>query len=477
MADQSAFSQVCPSCGRRVPRSVTTCRCGAALPEVFVADLPEADGADGSGTAKLAMVVVIGIAAVAGAAYWTFMPSAAPAPTPSRTNRPAASSAPNPESAPGTAAAASPTPGMSGQAQAWNAAAGLQQPGTQPAPAAAPSQTAASIAPPTQAAAGSIEEMVDQVMPAVVLIETSGGRGSGFFVARDTLITNVHVVQNDSYVTLRKMDGSTLNARVESRAPAFDIAVLKVAQPSASQAVIPMGSAHSLKPGQEIIVIGSALGTLQNSVSRGIVSGLRTAGGATLVQTDAATNPGNSGGPMLDRNGSVIGITTMGYRGGAEGLNFGVALDHARDILEGRQANVGTAGGGISGAIQAGARNSESARREQQGNEQFRAGLSQLATGAQNIDEGWQRFRKQCFQTRITGNYDREWFAVLVPHALPTDAAAGCVSYYNEVEGAIKEFKGLMVRLLNEARQAGVLPGTIRDALRQNKLEFEWDRY
>ena len=58
-----------------------------------------------------------------------------------------------------------------------------------------------------------------------------------------------------------------------------------------------MGSAHSLRPGQEIIVIGSALGTLQNSVSRGIVSGLRTSGGATLVQTDAAANPGNSGGP------------------------------------------------------------------------------------------------------------------------------------------------------------------------------------
>ena len=67
-------------------------------------------------------------------------------------------------------------------------------------------------------------------------------------------------------------------------------------------------------PGQEIIVIGSALGTLQNSVSRGIVSGLRASGGATLVQTDAAANPGNSGGPMLDRNGTVIGITTMGYR-------------------------------------------------------------------------------------------------------------------------------------------------------------------
>ena len=178
-------------------------------------------------------------------------------------------------------------------------------------------------------------------MPAVVLIETTGGRGSGFYVSHDTLITNVHVVEDDSYVTLRRNDGTTVNARVASKAPAIDIAILKVATPSASQVVIPMGSAHSLRPGQEIIVIGSALGTLQNSVSRGIVSGLRSSGGTTLVQTDAAANPGNSGGPMLDRNGSVIGVTTLSYKN-SEGLNFGVAIDHARDLLEGRQTNLGT---------------------------------------------------------------------------------------------------------------------------------------
>ena len=140
-------------------------------------------------------------------------------------------------------------------------------------------------------------------MPSIVLVETTSGRGSAFFVQHDTLITNVHVVQQDSYVTLRRMDGSSVNARVHTRAPAFDIAVLKVAQGSASQPYLAMGTAQSLKAGQEVVVIGSALGTLQNSVSRGIVSGLRNSGGVTLVQSDAAANPGNSGGPMLDRNG------------------------------------------------------------------------------------------------------------------------------------------------------------------------------
>ena len=310
-------------------------------------------------------------------------------------------------------------------------------------------------------------------MPAVVLIETTGGRGSGFFVRHDTVITNVHVVENDGYVTLRKSDGTTLNARVERRAPAFDIAILKVGIPSASQAVIPMGSAQSLRPGQEIVVIGSALGTLQNSVSRGIVSGLRTSGGATLVQTDAAANPGNSGGPMLDRNGSVIAITTLGYKN-AEGLNFGVAIDHARDLLEGRQTNLGTARG--LNDIQSQSRGSESDRQQQQGDEQLRARIGQLAQGAANIDDGWKRYREQCYKSPISGNYDRPWFAMLVPRAMPNDAGAGCPGYYAEMESTVKQFRTLMKRAIEDARRANVLPGTARDLLRTNRLEFDWER-
>ncbi len=356
---------------------------------------------------------------------------------------------------------------VSPEARAWDAAARANSAApvaVRPAPADSP------VTEPT-AVSASIEEMVDRVMPAVVLIETTSGRGSGFYVRHDTLITNVHVVQNDGYVTLRRMDGSAVTARVETRAPALDIAILKVATPSSSQAVIPMGSARSLKPGQEIIVIGSALGTLQNSVSRGIVSGLRVAGGATLVQTDAATNPGNSGGPMLARNGEVIGITTMGYRN-AEGLNFGVAIEHARDLLEGRNTNLGDSSG--LNDIQSRSRGSESDQRQQQGEDQLRGGMRKLSEAAARIDAGWKEFRDQCFTSPIAGRYDREWFAVLVPRAIPADAGAGCVSYYSSLESNIKQFQGLMRRLLTEARRANVLPGTLRDELRNNRLDFEW---
>ena len=328
-------------------------------------------------------------------------------------------------------------------------------------------------APVVPASAATIEEMVAKAMPAIVLIETTSGRGSGFFVRHDTLMTNVHVVQNDTYVTLRKHDGTTTQARVESRAPAFDVAVLKVTQPLPSQPTIAMGTSQSLRAGQEIIVIGSALGTLQNSVSRGVMSGLRSAGGVTLVQTDAATNPGNSGGPMLDRNGAVVAITTMGYKG-AQGLNFGVAIDHAKDLLDGRQANLGASGGLTD--IQSQVRGSESERLQQQGDEGFRGAIRQLVSGASQLDTAWQRFRRQCYTSPIAGSYDREWFAVLVPRGIPGDAVAGCVTLYGALQSDIQQFRGLMQRAVQDARRSNVLPGTIRDTLRANRLEFDWDR-
>ena len=456
MPDQelAGFSRVCSSCGRRVPRNVATCRCGVALVEDVSAIQVQEAKAPRSGPPVFVAIALIAI--LAGAGYWMFMRQADV--TTDAENGLADELEPQAAGASGT---------VSPEARAWDAAARAEA----AAPVAVPDTPTASPATRPTAVSASIEEMVDRVMPAVVLIETTSGRGSGFYVRHDTLITNVHVVQNDGYVTLRRMDGSAVTAKVETRAPALDIAILKVATPSSSQAVIPMGSARSLKPGQEIIVIGSALGTLQNSVSRGIVSGLRMAGGATLVQTDAATNPGNSGGPMLDRKGEVIGITTMGYRN-AEGLNFGVAIEHARDLLEGRNTNLGDTGG--LNDIQSNSRGSESDQRQQQGEDQLRGGMRKLAEAAGRIDMGWKEFRDQCFKSPIAGRYDREWFALLVPRAIPTDAAAGCVSYYSSLESNIKQFQGLMRRLLAEARRANVLPGTLRDELRNNRLDFEW---
>ena len=91
--------------------------------------------------------------------------------------------------------------------------------------------------------------------------------------------------------------------------------------------MLPLGQVASVRTGQEVIAIGSALG-LQNTVTRGIVSARRQAGRVVLLQTDAAINRGNSGGPLLDRNGVVLGVTTLKMGGQAEGLGFAVAADH-----------------------------------------------------------------------------------------------------------------------------------------------------
>jgi S1-C subfamily serine protease len=468
--DSAGFSQICPSCGRRVPRSVAKCRCGAEL--AVAAETPPGDDSDATpspSTSPLTLVVGALLCVALGAGgYWILAPApAATAAEKAEEEEPEAIESDEPDA---------PAP-ASAERRAWDAAA-----------LAAPRETDAAATPiapaanpgPADAAGFSLEEMVDGAMPAIVTVETSSGRGSAFFVQHDTLITNVHVVQNDAYVTLRRMDGTTTNARVQNKAPTFDIAVLKVANAAPTQRYLPLGSQNQLKPGQEVIVIGSALGTLQNSVSRGVVSGLRRSGGVTLVQTDAAANPGNSGGPMLDKNGRVVGVTTAGYRE-AQGVNFAVSVDHVKDILDGRQANLGTTQRGLSDIkpMRPGAADeqSESDRRQEQGTEDFTARIASAARVADQIDDLWRRFRQVCYKTPITGNYDREWFAIFVPHAVPGDAAAGCVDYYKGMQPEMQRFKGYMRTSVENARRANVLPGTVRDTLRSKRLQFDWDRY
>ena len=202
-AGQTEFSRVCPKCGRRVPRNVAACRCGATLPADTAAPFTaEPELAPASSGASTVIVGTLLVAALGGAIYW-FVRTPPTPPISSGQVRIVDSTTAAPSAEPTT---------ESPEARAWNAQANAKAttPQSQDENAPAPSPS-----PVSNAAPGSIEEMVDHVMPAVVLIETSGGRGSGFFVSRDTLITNVHVVENDSYVTLRRIVGSTVNARVE----------------------------------------------------------------------------------------------------------------------------------------------------------------------------------------------------------------------------------------------------------------------
>jgi S1-C subfamily serine protease len=441
-----------------VPRSVANCRCGGVLPadEAAVDDSPERS------SPWLVYLALIGL--VGGVGYWTIvMREPAAAITSSRPDATAIAVAEPMQSTQPVKRELSP------EQRAWDAAARIAEATTEPPR----KDRAIELSEPVVAPAGTLEEMVDAAMPAIVLVETSSGRGSAFYVAHDTLITNVHVVQQDQYVTLRRMNGTSVSARVQTRAPNFDIAVLKVSPPSPSQPFLQMSTAQNLRPGQEVVVIGSALGTLQNSVSRGIVSGLRQSGAALLIQSDAAANPGNSGGPMLDRSGRVVGILTAGYRN-QQGLNFAVSIDHARDILEGRETNLGSGAPSLGKIDIAVAGRTESDRRQQQGEQVFMQKVGAAEEAAGQLDAAWQRFRSQCFKSPMLPRHDREWFALFVPNGIPGDAAAGCVSYFQEMNGEMIKFRTFMKTTVEEARRANVLPGTIRDTLRSKRLNFDY---
>ena len=171
------------------------------------------------------------------------------------------------------------------------------------------------------------------------------GSGSGFIVSRDGLvITNRHVVQDPSaeYSVILN-DGKKLPATILIRHGTYDLAVAKIKSDEQFHAV-PLGNSDAIRSGQRVIAIGNALGEFQNTVSLGVISGLRrsimaSAGGGTteeltdLIQTDAAINPGNSGGPLLNLEGKAIGINTAVAQG-AENIGFALPINLVKELLE-----------------------------------------------------------------------------------------------------------------------------------------------
>jgi S1-C subfamily serine protease len=128
----------------------------------------------------------------------------------------------------------------------------------------APASAAPVTLPPAAPAPPSLEDIVGTASAAVVSIETPGGRGSGFFVTPELVLTNAHVVESNSSVILRLADGSTTPGRVQRSAPEVDIAIVRLNQPRPSQQTMTIGTVKGARAGQEVIAIGSALGMLQN---------------------------------------------------------------------------------------------------------------------------------------------------------------------------------------------------------------------
>ena len=192
---------------------------------------------------------------------------------------------------------------------------------------------------------------VEKVKTAVVKIEiyktqnkkeVLAGTGSGFLFSSDGyLFTNSHVVHNATQIKVRMFDGTLYTATLVGEDRESDLAILK------TEAIdfkpVKLGNAQELRIGQLVIAIGNPLG-FQHTVTAGVVSALgRTLQGQTgqmmdsMIQTDASLNPGNSGGPLINADGEVVGVNTATIRG-AQGLCFAISINTAKDIAKERRS-------------------------------------------------------------------------------------------------------------------------------------------
>ena len=193
-------------------------------------------------------------------------------------------------------------------------------------------------------------DAVELVAPAVVSVDVrkrganqgrrppaQAGTGSGFVFAADGLIlTNSHVVEDSTEIDVLLPDGREHRADLIGHDPDTDVAVLKIT--ATDLTAVSFGQSQTLRPGQLVIAIGNPYG-FQHSVSAGVVSALgrtlRARSGRLIdqvIQTDAALNPGNSGGPLVTSAGQVVGVNTAIIAGG-QGLSFAVPISTVVSVL------------------------------------------------------------------------------------------------------------------------------------------------
>ena len=217
--------------------------------------------------------------------------------------------------------------------------------------------------------AGGYGNLVEQVAPAVVFIEVTntaqparalpdnmpealrkrfeqqmpqgrpqGGLGSGFIISEEgQIVTNHHVVAGASTVTVKLADGRSFDAEVLGSDPATDIALLSI-KADVDLPFVNFGASDDMRVGDEVVAVGNPFG-LSSTVTSGIISAksrdINAGPYDEFIQTDAAINRGNSGGPLFNNDGDVIGVNTaiLSPGGGSVGIGFAVPSDVVRDVV------------------------------------------------------------------------------------------------------------------------------------------------
>jgi S1-C subfamily serine protease len=340
-------------------------------------------------------------------------------------------------------------------------------PAPQPSPAVpSPSPLLAAADPPPDPVVAR-EDIVAAVLRRVVDIRSTAGQGSGFFVAADLVVTNAHVIGGDASVAVVRADGVASRGSVVRVSRDADLALLRVTPPGAFG--LPMRTVAQLRVGEDVLALGAPQGFSQ-TVTRGIVSALRRENGVVFVQTDAAVNPGNSGGPLVDATGRVIGVVTM-KRKDAEAIGLAVAADHVQALLEGRPAPASVTPVAGTPRHQADERAAGDLLREE-GVRQFEQVLAALAQQAVTLTGMADAYEAGCAghpDAGVTLGDDRA--------VRPSGGVVGfenpeCVQLRARIRALHAAIRERVVDAEDHARRAGAYPGVIRDLLRKYRLEW-----
>ncbi len=212
----------------------------------------------------------------------------------------------------------------------------------------APVELPQAAAPSGGAQQGTIAAAAASVLPGVVSVRAGRATGSGFAIDQQGhVVTNAHVVEGASNVSLVLSNGRSVDARIVGVDADNDLAVLQVSGNVEGLRALTLGRSSQLKVGDPVLAVGSPLG-LEGTVTAGIVSAVDrqarfgdNGNRQTAIQTDAAINPGNSGGPLVNAAGQVVGVNTAiatltsSSRSGSIGIGFAIPVDRMTTIVKG----------------------------------------------------------------------------------------------------------------------------------------------
>ena len=318
-----------------------------------------------------------------------------------------------------------------------------------------------------------LEEIVEHAMPGVVMIQTDKTRGSGFLVRPDLVATNAHVTAGYLMVTVTSHNGIKMQGRVAQFSDDYDIALIQVGRLSPTDAQLPLGTSTTLRLGQGIVALGWAQSLQQRTVTRGVVTGLRTLGEHQMVQTDAAPNPGDSGGPVVDAAGQVIGITTFRFESGSGGL--AIPIDDVKGFIDRVWSNVLAVPRSPAPVMVA--RPSDSELRRSIGTTRYSTELAAVANRASALDAAWASYRSACRITSVPAAGSREWFALYDAASSLHRAAPQCVNALNTLQNEADGIGAAVLAAEESARRDDVYPGTRRELRGRYRLDYTgWDR-